>query len=57
MPYEVTAARKRPQSFEQLAGQEFVAATLARWFGVSDADLPKIAPSIGNFAERDLGFV
>jgi DNA polymerase-3 subunit gamma/tau len=28
MPYEVTATRKRPQNFEQLAGQEFVAATL-----------------------------
>ena len=33
------------------------AATLARWFGVADADLPKIAPSIGNFAARDLGFL
>jgi uncharacterized protein (DUF1501 family) len=33
------------------------AATLARWFGVADADLPKIAPSIGNFAVRDLGFL
>jgi uncharacterized protein (DUF1501 family) len=33
------------------------AATLARWFGVADSDLPKIAPSIGNFAERDLGFL
>jgi uncharacterized protein (DUF1501 family) len=33
------------------------AATLARWFGVPDADLAKIAPSIGNFAERDLGFL
>ncbi|MCX7776255.1 MAG: DNA polymerase III subunit gamma/tau [Spirochaetaceae bacterium] len=28
MPFEVTATRKRPQNFEQLAGQEFVAATL-----------------------------
>ena len=28
MPFEVTATRKRPQSFEQLAGQNFVAATL-----------------------------
>jgi len=28
MPYEVTATRKRPQSFDQLAGQEFVSATL-----------------------------
>jgi DNA polymerase III subunit gamma/tau len=28
MPYEITAARKRPQSFEELAGQDFVSATL-----------------------------
>jgi DNA polymerase-3 subunit gamma/tau len=28
MPYEVTAKRKRPQNFEALVGQEFVAATL-----------------------------
>jgi uncharacterized protein (DUF1501 family) len=33
------------------------AATLARWFGVADADLVKVAPSIGNFAQRDLGFL
>jgi len=29
MPYEVTATRKRPQTFAELVGQEFVAATLA----------------------------
>ena len=28
MPYEVTATRKRPQTFAELVGQEFVAATL-----------------------------
>jgi DNA polymerase-3 subunit gamma/tau len=28
MPYEVTATRKRPQSFAELVGQEFVTATL-----------------------------
>lgn len=28
MPYEITATRKRPQSFEDLAGQDFVSATL-----------------------------
>ena len=28
MPYEVTAIRKRPQSFAELVGQEFVTATL-----------------------------
>ena len=33
------------------------AATLAKWFGVADAQIPTIAPSIGNFAERDLGFM
>ncbi len=30
MSYEVTATRKRPQIFEQLAGQEFVSATLEK---------------------------
>jgi uncharacterized protein (DUF1501 family) len=33
------------------------AATLARWFGIGDAQLPVVAPSIGNFPERDLGFM
>ncbi|MBT8077869.1 MAG: DUF1501 domain-containing protein [Gammaproteobacteria bacterium] len=33
------------------------AATLAKWFGVDDADLAAVAPSIGNFAVRDLGFL
>ena len=28
MPYEVTATRRRPKTFDELAGQEFVAATL-----------------------------
>lgn len=28
MPYEITATRKRPQAFKELAGQEFVSATL-----------------------------
>ena len=32
------------------------AATLARWFGVDDLDLPSVAPNIGNFAVQDLGF-
>jgi uncharacterized protein (DUF1501 family) len=32
-------------------------ATLAQWFGVSEQQLPAIAPSIGNFAVRDLGFM
>ncbi|MGD9598783.1 MAG: DUF1501 domain-containing protein [Steroidobacteraceae bacterium] len=33
------------------------AATLARWFGVADADLALIAPAIDHFAQRDLGFM
>lgn len=33
------------------------AATLARWFGVDQADLPLVAPNIGNFAVQDLGFM
>ena len=33
------------------------AATLAGWFGIPDADLDIVAPHIGNFAVRDLGFM
>jgi uncharacterized protein (DUF1501 family) len=33
------------------------AATLARWFGVSDSDLPIVIPNIGRFASRNLGFL
>jgi uncharacterized protein (DUF1501 family) len=33
------------------------AATLARWFGIADVDLAAVAPHVGNFAERDLGFL
>ncbi|MCU0760981.1 MAG: DUF1501 domain-containing protein, partial [Steroidobacteraceae bacterium] len=33
------------------------AATLASWFGVADAELVKVAPSINNFAQRNLGFM
>jgi uncharacterized protein (DUF1501 family) len=32
-------------------------ATLARWFGVEDSQLATVAPSIGNFADKDLGFL
>ena len=32
------------------------AATLARWFGIPDAELDIVAPHIDNFAIRDLGF-
>lgn len=33
------------------------AATLARWFGVPDGELPTVLPNIGNFATPDLGFL
>jgi uncharacterized protein (DUF1501 family) len=33
------------------------AATLAAWFGVPDAQLAAVAPHIGNFTERNLGFL
>jgi uncharacterized protein (DUF1501 family) len=33
------------------------AATLATWFGVADADLAKVAPSLANFPIRNLGFM
>jgi uncharacterized protein (DUF1501 family) len=33
------------------------AATLAKWFGVPDADIPTVVPNIARFATRDLGFL
>jgi uncharacterized protein (DUF1501 family) len=33
------------------------AATLARWFGVSDSEMPTVLPRIGNFASSNLGFM
>jgi uncharacterized protein (DUF1501 family) len=32
-------------------------ATLAQWFGVSQANLPSVFPNIGNFATANLGFL
>lgn len=32
-------------------------ATLARWFGASDADLDGVFPTLPNFSARDLGFM
>ena len=32
------------------------AATLSRWFGVEETDIPAVAPNIGNFIQQDLGF-
>ena len=36
---------------------EQYAATLARWFGLPDADLPSVFPNIGNFQNTNLGFM
>jgi uncharacterized protein (DUF1501 family) len=33
------------------------ASTLAAWFGVPDGDLAAVAPGIGNFSQRNLGFL
>jgi len=34
-----------------------LASTLARWFGVSDSELPTVLPNIGRFATSNLGFM
>ena len=36
---------------------EQYAATLARWFGVPDADMSTVFPKIGNFSTSNLGFM
>jgi uncharacterized protein (DUF1501 family) len=33
------------------------AATLAKWFGVADAQLDAVAPNLRNFGSRDIGFL
>ncbi len=33
------------------------AATLARWFGVSDSEMSLVVPNIANFSQKDLGFM
>ncbi|MFO1393984.1 MAG: DUF1501 domain-containing protein [Steroidobacteraceae bacterium] len=51
-PQDVGAGRMIP-----VLSSDQYAATLAKWFGIGDVAMPTIAPSIGNFAERDLGFM
>ena len=36
---------------------EMYASTLARWFGLSDADIPLVFPNINRFATSNLGFM
>jgi hypothetical protein len=33
------------------------AATLARWFGVSDSSMRLVLPNIGNFGSSNIGFM
>jgi uncharacterized protein (DUF1501 family) len=39
------------------ASVEQYAATLARWYGVGEADIPLVFPNIGRFTTGDLGFM
>jgi uncharacterized protein (DUF1501 family) len=58
-------ARRGTDRADDVGGGRFIptvssdqyAATLASWFGVAEADLRSIAPSIDNFAARNLGFL
>jgi uncharacterized protein (DUF1501 family) len=36
---------------------EQYAATLARWYGLSETDMPLVFPNIGNFSTSNLGFM
>jgi hypothetical protein len=36
---------------------EQYAATLARWYGLADADIPLVFPNINNFPTSNLGFM
>jgi uncharacterized protein (DUF1501 family) len=40
-----------------LSSVDQYASTMAKWFGVGDSNLNLIAPNIGNFTKRDLGFM
>ena len=51
-PDDVTGGRMIPTT-----SADQYAATLARWFGIPDAELDIVAPNIGNFAVRDLSFM
>jgi uncharacterized protein (DUF1501 family) len=38
-------------------GVDQFAATMARWFGVAESELPSVLPNIGNFSDTDVGFL
>ena len=51
-PDDVGQGRLLPStSVDQFAG------TLATWLGVSSTDLATVAPNIGNFTTKNMGFV
>ncbi len=49
---DVTGGRMIPST-----SADQYAATLAKWFGIADADLDVVAPNLRNFVQRDLGFM
>lgn len=51
-PQDVSGGRLIPTT-----SADQYAATLARWFGVSDANLSQIAPNVNNFPQPLLGFL
>lgn len=51
-PEDLTGGRMIPST-----SADQYAATLAKWFGIPDADLDVVAPNLANFAQRDLGFM
>lgn len=51
-PEDVSGGRMIPST-----SADQYAATLAKWFGIPDADLDLVAPNLVNFAARDLGFM
>jgi uncharacterized protein (DUF1501 family) len=58
-------ARRGADRADDVGGGRFIptlpsdqyVATLARWFGVSDTNLPQVARSINNFSAQDLDFL
>jgi uncharacterized protein (DUF1501 family) len=51
-PDDVTGGRMIPTT-----SSDQYAATLSQWFGIPDQELDIVAPNIGNFAVRNLGFM
>ena len=45
------------RAFTRWQGLDVDAPTLATWLGVSATDLATVVPNIGNFGQRDLGFL